>query len=158
MMREFFVVVLLAGVLSGCATTQKTNPLVPQLQVRIRELERQLDLKGQQIEDLKYGVKDLSYELDRVKAQIKKKPYTPSARVSKSPGSKTVNKGKVIRVAASTEQVQTALKNAGYYSGVIDGKIGNQTKKAISKFQADNDLKSDGVVGKQTWEALESYL
>ena len=58
----------------------------------------------------------------------------------------------------TNEEIQTALKNAGYYMGAIDGKIGPQTKKAITDFQAANNLKVDGKVGPQTWGFLSKYL
>ncbi|MFA4988138.1 MAG: peptidoglycan-binding protein [Candidatus Omnitrophota bacterium] len=55
-------------------------------------------------------------------------------------------------------EIQTALKNAGYYSASIDGKIGPKSKKAIEDFQSANGLKVDGKVGSKTWEALGRYL
>jgi len=54
--------------------------------------------------------------------------------------------------------VQSALKNAGYYNGSIDGKIGGKTKAAISEFQKDHDLTSDGIIGKKTWAELKYYI
>ncbi len=56
------------------------------------------------------------------------------------------------------KQVQTALKNAGYYRGEIDGKIGRRSRQAIRDFQKANDLSVDGKVGKKTWAALKEYL
>lgn len=55
-------------------------------------------------------------------------------------------------------QIQTALKNAGYYSGSIDGKAGPKTKKAIEDFQVANNLKADGKVGPKTWGVLSKHL
>ncbi|MBI3996943.1 MAG: peptidoglycan-binding protein, partial [Candidatus Omnitrophica bacterium] len=54
--------------------------------------------------------------------------------------------------------IQTALKNAGYYSGSIDGKIGSQTKQAIKEFQRTHGLSADGKVGPKTWTPLAQYL
>ena len=54
--------------------------------------------------------------------------------------------------------IQTALKNAGFYTGNIDGKIGPKSKKAIEDFQSANGLKVDGKVGPKTWEALSKHL
>ena len=51
-------------------------------------------------------------------------------------------------------EIQTALKNAGFYTGNIDGKIGPKSKKAIEDFQKANGLKVDGKVGPKTWEAM----
>jgi len=58
----------------------------------------------------------------------------------------------------SAKEIQLALKNAGLYAGLIDGKIGPMTKKAIAEFQKANNLKADGKVGLKTWAALSSYL
>ncbi|MFA6635612.1 MAG: peptidoglycan-binding domain-containing protein [Candidatus Omnitrophota bacterium] len=55
-------------------------------------------------------------------------------------------------------ELQTALKNAGYYDGAIDGKIGPKTRKAITDFQAANKLKVDGIVGLETRSELSRYL
>jgi len=54
--------------------------------------------------------------------------------------------------------IQTALKNAGFYTGAIDGKIGPNSKKAITEFQKSNDLVVDGKVGPKTWAVLSRYL
>ncbi len=54
--------------------------------------------------------------------------------------------------------IQQALKNAGFYQGAIDGKVGPKTKDAIREFQRTSGLKADGVVGRQTWEKLGPYL
>ena len=55
-------------------------------------------------------------------------------------------------------QIQQALKNAGYYQGSLDGKIGPATRAAIKAFQADNGLGTDGVCGRKTWAKLKAYL
>jgi murein L,D-transpeptidase YcbB/YkuD len=54
-------------------------------------------------------------------------------------------------------EIQTVLKNAGFYAGNIDGKIGPKSKKAIEDFQKANGLKVDGKVGPKTWEAMSKY-
>ena len=61
-------------------------------------------------------------------------------------------------VQLSSKQIQRALKNAGYYEGPIDGKIGPKTKAAIIKFQKANSLQADGIVGKRTSAKLSRYL
>jgi len=53
-------------------------------------------------------------------------------------------------------KIQSALKRSGFYKGKIDGKMGLRTKKAIKAFQKLRGLRPDGIVGKKTWEALES--
>lgn len=55
-------------------------------------------------------------------------------------------------------EIQTALKNAGFYTGAIDGKVGPNTKKAITEFQKSQGLVVDGKVGPKTWGVLSRYL
>ena len=52
------------------------------------------------------------------------------------------------------KQIQTKLKNWGYYSGSVDGVYGEQTKQAVIKFQKKNRLTADGVAGPQTLKAM----
>lgn len=54
--------------------------------------------------------------------------------------------------------VQTALKEAGFDAGVIDGKIGTKTKKAVVAFQNSVGLKPDGKIGYKTLVALNAVL
>lgn len=65
---------------------------------------------------------------------------------------------KKIQTLSRNQLIQTALKNAGFYRGDIDGIIGAQSKKAIRQFQTVYDLRVDGKVGPKTWEALQPYL
>lgn len=58
----------------------------------------------------------------------------------------------------TVEEIQTALKNAGLYTGAIDGKMGPMTKKAVEEFQNASGLTADGKVGPKTWEALSKHL
>ena len=57
----------------------------------------------------------------------------------------------------SKKDIQAALKNAGVYTGEVDGKMGPKTKSAIEAFQTANDLKADGKVGPNTWNKLKKY-
>jgi len=51
-------------------------------------------------------------------------------------------------------QIQTRLKNWGYYNGTVDGVYGAATYRAVRLFQQNNGLTVDGVAGKQTLEAM----
>ncbi len=51
-------------------------------------------------------------------------------------------------------QIQTKLKNWGYYTGSVDGIYGWQTQAAVKSFQKKNGLTSDGIAGKQTLNAM----
>ncbi len=44
-------------------------------------------------------------------------------------------------------ELQKFLSNAGYYGGAIDSNFGSKTKEALIKFQSDNKLKADGILG-----------
>lgn len=51
-------------------------------------------------------------------------------------------------------QIQTKLKNWGYYTGDVDGIYGSATERAVRAFQRKNGLTADGKAGAQTLEAL----
>lgn len=51
-------------------------------------------------------------------------------------------------------RLQTALKNAGYYKGAIDGQYFDQTYSAVKSFQRANGLVVDGIAGKKTQNKL----
>lgn len=55
---------------------------------------------------------------------------------------------------AAVSEIQTRLKNWGYYNGDVDGVYGSQTEKAVRWFQQKNGLNVDGQVGDQTLAAL----
>jgi len=85
----------------------------------------------------------------------------PSVEKSKEEISKIAGpqkEEKVVLPQDKAKQIQIALKKAGFYSGPIDGKIGPKTRQAIKAFQKKNNLKVDGIVGKNTWEKLKVYL
>jgi peptidoglycan hydrolase-like protein with peptidoglycan-binding domain len=58
----------------------------------------------------------------------------------------------------SSRDIQSALREAGYYDGAIDGKLGPKSRKAIRDFQTDRSLKVDGIAGVNTKKALLQYL
>jgi His-Xaa-Ser repeat protein HxsA len=51
-------------------------------------------------------------------------------------------------------EVQTALQIFGYYTGEIDGLVGAETRVALSKMQADYNLKVTGTI---TPEVLDAF-
>lgn len=51
-------------------------------------------------------------------------------------------------------QIQTKLKNWGYYNGVIDGIYGSRTVTAVKYFQRRNGLAADGIAGSETLAAM----
>ena len=51
-------------------------------------------------------------------------------------------------------EIQTRLKNWGYYFGAVDGVFGSKTEEAVKYFQRSNGLSADGQVGDLTLAAL----
>ena len=54
----------------------------------------------------------------------------------------------------TVKEIQTKLKNWGYYSGAIDGVYGSRTEAAVRHFQEKNGLTADGKAGPKTLAAL----
>ena len=132
--------------LAGCATARKETAGDP-LQTRVTQLEEQLQQKDEELNDLKDQVQSLSEDV--------KKKDSPK----RSGGFEGMDKKDgTLRVDVNPDQVQLALKNAGYYNGPVDGKLGEKTKRAIAEFQKAHDLHADGVIGKKTWNTLKTYL
>lgn len=52
------------------------------------------------------------------------------------------------------KQIQTKLKQWGYYTGSVDGIYGSKTFEAVKKFQKKNGLTVDGIAGEKTLSAL----
>jgi len=76
----------------------------------------------------------------------------PSKAAAGTKGSTTASSLK-----PTTREIQQALKNAGFYQGAVDDKMGPVTREAIKEFQRVHGLADDGVAGKQTWAKLGAY-
>lgn len=128
--------VLLLAAFGGCASvSQKTS----QLSSRIDDLESKVSSLEEQQEQIKeVVVSQIVAQRSTVEAD------SPKADVQ-------------IPVDPSNKDIQISLKNAGLYDGEIDGKIGSKTRNAVMEFQKQNNLKVDGVVGKNTWEILSKF-
>ena len=128
--------VVFVASLSGCATARKNNELEIQgLRNQVSALESQLAAKDEEINSLR--------ESTMKSSEMPAKVVQKSGEVKRHPNNK---------------QIQAALKNAGYYQGAIDGKMGKGTREAIKAFQKANNLPADGKVGKKTWILLKNYL
>ena len=121
-------------VLNGCAMMNKNDALSNQgLRNKISALEMQLKEKDDEINSLKETSVKSNEELN-------------------------LNKTGEVNQQADPKQIQSALKNAGYYQGAVDGKLGKKTRRAVRAFQRANNLPVDGKVGKNTWDVLKEYL
>ena len=130
--------------LSGCASSRRSqandlNRQVDHLDSRVGMIEQQMG----HIEGKAWNQReDVSYLKGRVEGM--QSGFGGSARAS--------------AIKSTPKRIQTALKNAGYYTGSVDGKIGPQTKQAIKEFQRTHGLSADGKVGSKTWTQLAQYL
>lgn len=57
-------------------------------------------------------------------------------------------KGKAVK------ELQTSLKEKGFYTGAIDGDFGPNTEKAVKAFQKSKRITQDGIVGNTTYKYL----
>lgn len=55
---------------------------------------------------------------------------------------------------SEVRQIQTKLKDWGYYTGAVDGVYGSRTVTAVKYFQQKNGLKIDGIAGDETLAAM----
>lgn len=98
-----------------------------------------------------YGLlKDVEYAASEGQEQ----PSDPKDGISPTtplPTLKRGNKGEFVTL------LQTKLANKGYDLGKygVDGDFGSATEAAVKQFQRDHGLTVDGIVGKNTWAALE---
>ncbi|GAW27440.1 peptidoglycan-binding protein [Carboxydocella sp. ULO1] len=63
----------------------------------------------------------------------------------------------VLKVGSKSEavkQVQTRLKQLGYFVGPITGYYGTQTRAAVLRWQKANGLPADGIIGPVSWNRL----
>ena len=68
---------------------------------------------------------------------------------------KTLRKGDK---GSEVRMLQEKLTAAGYPLNPIDDKFGPNTDTAVTNFQREKKLKVDGVVGVNTWDALEAAI
>ena len=92
------------------------------------------------------------------KSSSSKKASTSSSKFSKCKLTSLVYSKKK-KVVDCVKQMQTILKNKGYYKGKVDGWFGPMTTTAVKKFQKANkkkhSLKVTGKVDKKTFNALQ---
>lgn len=144
MRRALVLLILTVFVLTlgGCATARKQKDLEIQgLRSQISVLEAQIQAKDE--------------EINALRESLAKVPGTKVAAQKKARAKKIVGE---VKSRPSTRHIQTALANAGYDPGAIDGRMGRKTREAIRAFQRANNLAVDGKVGKRTWVLLKGYL
>lgn len=150
---SFLLLLIGVTVLTGCASKKK-----------VRSLEGQMNAVTDELVRLDEALQDTRAALQE--EQNRYNELSSGAAASKSRVGALQEEAGVIEGIYRTPsgfqlpaiQIQQALKNAGYYTGALDGKIGPATRDAIRAFQKDQGLTADGVVGRQTWSKLKAYL
>lgn len=132
--------------LTGCATPAKKNLIqdYEQLKKKVVSLNQQILQKDEEIKLLKGQLVKQDKEIQHLIDELEKEKMKHE-KIKKA-------------VLLTPKNIQIALRNAGFYKGPINGKIGPLTKKAIKEFQKSNGLNADGIVGKQTWQKLKNHL
>ncbi len=65
---------------------------------------------------------------------------------------------KIGSIGTDVMEIQSMLMSLGFYFGNIDGIYGNKTAEAVRRFQRSFGLTVDGIVGPNTFAALEPFL
>ena len=144
------VLVAVASLVSGCAgvkTRQELSRLQSQvglLDERVAQLERTGVGGGLSSESLSESMIETGTTVGGT--SVSSHGPSPSKKFSTASSLKP-----------STREIQQALKNAGFYQGSVDGKMGSMTRDAVKEFQRIHGLNDDGVVGRQTWAKLKAY-
>ena len=154
MKRILFLLIASMLIFSGCQTTQGYQAQTGELTNRIHLLENTVNKRDREISHLHNKINNLSEQVEEKSGQLAKltEPKKLSTKVLEAKDGLGI-----IRVKATPADIQTALKNAGYYKGTVDGKVGPNTITAISKFQKDHGLAADSIIGGQTWQLLKTF-
>lgn len=148
---------------TGCARNKALKNQVSMLQNQVVALTDEVTNLSDNQKSIEQAVRSSENRTQQASSQTRALIPGPSRTSSGSKtkgGSVSLNNG-VYRTPSGFElplrQIQAALQNAGYYKGNIDGKLGAVTEDSIRRFQQDNGLETDGVVGRNTWARLKEF-
>ena len=116
---------------------------------------------GTQVKYLQYGLAGLGYLKDTVdgkfgsntEAAVKSYQKANGLTADGLAGPKTLTSLK-----SKVSDIQTKLKEHGYYTSTVDGIFGSGTTTAVKNFQKAKGLTQDGIVGPKTLEKLNEKV
>lgn len=126
------------------------NVIASRINKKTLEVEESNKDNKSKINELKKGW------LIRLQEECNKQGFS-SQIVDGIPGGNTLKGCPTIRygtIGDITKLFQERLVSLGYNTNGVDGVFGYGTKNAVSKFQKDNGLLVDGIVGKNTWRKI----
>lgn len=162
MRKSAIILVSISGalaLLSGCTETYQEGAQLRRLETKIGVLEarvRQLEggepvatygASGKVMPSVSISAGPVPGDADESGASVEATEAHPAQVLSMHPDFQ----------APEPQAVQLALKNAGFYDGEIDGKLGPLTKGAVREFQRAHGLQVDGIIGFDTWAQLQPY-
>ena len=152
--NKWWIVIPISFLLAGCSTVSSKR--LNNLETKVSTLEAKVDSVEQRQSAIEGQTGASRESVGYIKGKVDSRgPSTIVVTGAQGNEGYLYKSGKK---SLTHKDIQLALKNAGFYNGPIDGKVGKNTKKAIKEFQKANGLKANGVVGKETKEKLAGYL
>lgn len=135
--------------ISGCETVpKKFREEVSGMKSRLENLESKVEGVEAKQQEVERSAGEQAQALEELRI-AKDRESMAKSNVSVKPRDLTTR--------SRIKDIQRYLKNAGFYTGKINGVKTKRTRKAIREFQKANGLRADGVVGPKTWELLSKY-
>jgi len=154
MRGKWWVIIPISFLIAGCSTG--SGKRLNTLETKIGTLEAKVDSVEQRQSAIEGQTGESRESVGYLKGKVDSRgSSTVVVTGAQGNGGYLYESGKK---SLTHKDIQLALKNAGFYNGRIDGKIGRNTKKALKEFQKANGLKADGKVGPKTKSLLFQYL
>ncbi len=157
---------------SGCmATSEEVVALKRELGVlktRVARAEKENETFSAKLAQYAMAIRAQGTKLDRLASRPLPQPkivYMQAPEKKEPPVAHDSPKGDeekkmVIKLKRDdfTEDVQEALKAAGYDHGPVDGRNGRRTTLALKEFQKAHGLSPTGMADPKTWRELKKFL
>ncbi len=133
---------------------------------KIKDLENKLTLQNEVFSDVVISKKIEALKMESQEMKEAEESITARRTYLKSNKrrfykSKKGKRGQYIlqegNSGIAVEKLQKALKDKGFYNGLIDGEFTEAVKEAVINFQKNENLTPDGVVGPLTLKTLGIY-